>query len=84
VIFESAAEYTPDTPLREIFLPPMNADDADQKGGLPPFCDRRKSGAKTPLPDSGLPSVDRSASHLVGITLEQQFYAMNFSDEVVL
>jgi hypothetical protein len=39
---------------------------------------------KTPLPDSGLPSNDRSASHLVGITLEQQFYAMNFSDEVVL
>jgi hypothetical protein len=38
----------------------------------------------TPLPDSGLPSDDRSASHLFGITLDQQFYAMNFSDEVVL
>ena len=38
----------------------------------------------TPLPDSGLPSDDRSASHLFGITLERQFYAMIFSDEVVI
>jgi RNA polymerase sigma-70 factor (ECF subfamily) len=33
---------------------------------------------RTPLPDSGLPPFDRSASHLFGITLEQQFYSMEF------